>query len=113
MRCGFIIASAARGNWAERGVWLTGLACELEQDHEKDIPSCNVERYGHVTRVFLENFARNRINNPCTGESQCSGDFDCDGAVDASDVNKFLEDFGRSLYNDPCPPCLVGDWCVY
>ena len=30
-----------------------------------------------------------------------------------SDVEIFLEDFGRSEFFNPCPPCEVGDWCVY
>jgi hypothetical protein len=80
--------------------------CESDFDCDQDVDSDDIV-------VFLDDFGRNRHNNPCTIEDPCLGDLDCDKDVDADDVTKFLEDFGRSPFNNPCPACSPQGPCAY
>jgi hypothetical protein len=40
-------------------------------------------------------FGRYSLDNPCSNESPCNGDFNCDSDVDGSDVAQFKSAFGR------------------
>ena len=85
-----------------------GDACDCEGDF-----NCDRNVAADDIDDFLADFGRNFQDDPCSSASPCNGDFNCDQNVAADDVHKFLEDFGRSQYFNTCPPCVVGNWCVY
>ena len=85
-----------------------GDACDCECDFD-----CSRTVDAEDVTNFLNDFARNEFNDPCTNDSPCNGDVDCSGSCDATDVTKLLEDFGRNQFNNPCPACEVGGWCSY
>jgi hypothetical protein len=68
---------------------------------------------GSDATLFKGDFGRSAMQEPCTGESPCNGDFNCDGDADGTDASLFKSDFGRSSIQNPCPVCVAGAWCTY
>lgn len=98
---------------------VCGDMCEADFDCVVTGPpgwaSPNVD--GADVALFVQDFGRLSIWNPCTGANPCNGDFNCDHNVDAPDVTKLIEDYGRGwFYYNPCPACISvqdpGPWCA-